>query len=235
VVTGLLVFSRCAGFVYRAPGFSHPSVPSTVRAGFALALALAIGSNVRETLVAGAGGIAIGVALLTEFLLGAAIGMTGSLIYDAAYAGGRLVDDYVGVRAIAPSLQLVAPSGFGRVWSVVFTGAFFLSGAYRIALLGFASSFARIPPGTPLHADGWGAYAAHFAATIFAVALQVAAPAIALAFVAQIALGALSRVIPRFGSFTLAFPLAFAAALIATAIAAPIALERVPPPLFAIP
>ena len=48
-------------------------------------------------------------------------------LYDGAYAGGRAVDDYVGVKAIAPSVQLVAPSGFGRIWSLAFTGGFFLT------------------------------------------------------------------------------------------------------------
>ncbi len=180
-------------------------------------------------------GAALLLALLTEFLLGSAIGMTASLIYDGAYAGGRVVDDYVGVKAIAPSLQLVAPSGFGRVWSLAFTGGFFLSGAYRLTLLGFAQSFGQIPPGTALHPDGWASYAARFAATIVLVALQVAAPAVALAFVVQIALGTLSRVIPRFGSFTLAFPLAFAAALVATAISVPLVAEHAPVPLLDVP
>ena len=161
--------------------------------------------------------------------------MAASLIYDAAYAGGRVVDDYVGVKAIAPSLQLVAPSGFGRVWSLAFTGAFFLSGAYRPALLGLAESFGRLPLGAGLHAGGWSTFAANFAATIFLVALQVAAPAVALAFVVQIAVGTLSRVIPRFGSFTLAFPLAFAAALVATAISVPVIAEHSPAPLLSVP
>ena len=74
-------------------------------------------------------------------LFGAAIGMTASLLYDAAYAGGRVVDDYVCVRAIAPNLQLVAPSGFGRIWSLVFTGGFFLSGGYRVALTEVGRTF----------------------------------------------------------------------------------------------
>ena len=69
----------------------------------------------------------------------------------------------------------------------------------------------------------------------YSVALQVAAPAVAMAFVVQIALGALSRVVPRFGSFTLAFPLAFAAALVMTTIAVPIAAGHVPVPILAIP
>src|SRR5271170_6314586 len=114
MVTGLLVFARCGGFVFRAPGFSHPSVPSSLRAGFAMAIAMAIAPTAQPAPRA-LDGAAFVLALIGEFLLGSAIGMTASLIYDGAYAGGRVVDDYVGVKAIAPSLQLVAPSGFGRV------------------------------------------------------------------------------------------------------------------------
>jgi flagellar biosynthetic protein FliR len=234
MVTSLLVFARCAGFVFRAPGFSHPSVPVPLRAGFAVLLALAITRNVTSA-APQREGAAFLVALLTEFLLGGAIGMAASLVYDAAYAGGRAVDDYVGVKVMAPSLQLVAPSGFGRVWSLAFTGAFFLSGAYRLLLIGFAQSFARIPLESTLRADGWLNFAGAFARTIVLVALQVAGPAIGLAFVVQIALGAISRVVPRFGSFTLAFPLAFAAALVVTAIAVPLVAQHVPTPLLAVP
>jgi type III secretory pathway component EscT len=115
-------------------------------------------------------GSAFVAALLVEFLLGSAIGMAASLVYDGAYAGGRIVDDYVGVKAIAPSVVLVAPSGFGRVWSLAFTGAFFLTGAYRLTLLGFAQSFARIPLQSPLHASAWAAFAAAFAANFLLVA-----------------------------------------------------------------
>jgi flagellar biosynthesis protein FliR len=36
--TTLLVFARGAGMIFRAPGFSHPSVPPPVRAALVLAL-----------------------------------------------------------------------------------------------------------------------------------------------------------------------------------------------------
>ncbi len=219
-MTELLVFARCLGFLFRAPGFSHPSVPAPLRAGFALLLAMAVAPGARAA-VSDTTGVAFVVALVGEFLIGSAIGMAASLPYDGAYAGGRVVDDYVGVRAIAPSLQLVAPSGFGRVWSLALTGAFFLTGAYRLTLAGFAQSFARMPPGSAPNPSAWGGFAANFAVAFADVAVQVAAPAVGLAFVVQIALGALSRVVPRFGSFTLAFPLAFAAAIVTTAIAVP--------------
>ena len=201
-----------------------------MRGGLALALAISIAPAVHIASL-GNNAAALVVALAAEFLCGAAIGMGASLVYDAAYAGGRVVDDYVGVRAIAPnrsSSRRAASAASGRWYS---RARFFLSGGYRIALLGFAQSFERMPPGTGPSAEAWSAYAAHFAATIVLAALEVAAPAVALAFLVQVALGALSRVIPRFGSFTLTFPLAFAAALAATAIVAPLFVTRVPAPL----
>jgi flagellar biosynthetic protein FliR len=232
--TGFLIFARCAGFALRAPGFSHPSVSPAIRAGLAVFLTLTVAPGVH----AGAprvDGAALLPALVAEYLLGGAIGLAASLVYDGAYAGGRAVDDYVGVKAIAPSLQLVAPSGFGRVWSLAYTGGFFLTGAYRPTVLAFAHSFVRIAPGAGVDAHAWAAYAAGLAVTIVAVALAVAAPAIGLGFVVHVALGALSRAVPRFGSFTLAFPLAFAAALIVTAVAIPSLAPHVMAPMLAIP
>lgn len=210
--TALLVFARCAGFAFRAPGFSHPSVPRSVRAGLALLLAAAIAPSVRTA--ASADGALIALACVTEFAIGTAIGLAASLVYDGAYAGGRAIDDYVGVKAIAPTLQIVAPSGFGRVWSLAYTGGFFLTGAYRLTLPAFAQSFVTLPAATMPNAHAWATYAGAYAATIVAVGIAVAAPALGLAFVVQIALGALSRAVPRFASVTLVFPLAFAAALV---------------------
>ena len=218
-VVELLVFARCAGFVFRAPGFSHPSVPSSVRAGLALLFASAVAPSLRGTTHLPDAEVPLACAI--EFLLGSAIGMAAALVYDGAYAGGRAIDDYVGVKAIAPSLQIVAPSGFGRVWSLAYTGGFFLTGAYRVTVPAFVSSFERIAPGATVDAHAWGAYATGWATTIVAVGAAVAAPAIGLAFAVQIALGALSRAVPRFGSVTLVFPLAFSAALIAVVLAAP--------------
>jgi flagellar biosynthetic protein FliR len=232
--TALLVFARCVGFAFRAPGFSHPSVPAPVRAGLALFLAVAIAPGV-TALHPHIDGLVLIAALAGEFAVGTALGMAASLVYDGAYAGGRAVDDYAGVKAIAPSLQLVAPSGFGRIWSLAFTGGFFLLGAYRVTVLALAESFARLPPGAPFAPHDWAAYAAGLAVSIVLVAAGVAAPAIGLAFVVQIALGALSRAVPRFGSFTLAFPFAFAAALTATALAIPFLAPHALAPMPAFP
>jgi flagellar biosynthetic protein FliR len=230
--TLLLVFARCAGFCFRAPGLAHPSVPHPVRAAFAVLLTLGVYPGVRHTR---ADGLVLLAELAAEFVLGTAIGIGASLLYDAAYAGGRMLDDYVGVKAISPSVALVAPSGFGRVWSLAFTGGYFLLGAYRLTIYGFAQSFTRIAPGASYDGHAWAAFAASLAGTMVLVAVSVAAPAIALAFVTHVALAALSRAIPRFASFTLSFPLVFAAVLLVSALSIPILAARSAHPILLAP
>ncbi|HEY9181011.1 MAG TPA: flagellar biosynthetic protein FliR [Candidatus Baltobacteraceae bacterium] len=218
--TALLVFARCAGFVFRAPGFSHPSVPPMVRAGFALMLAVLLVPAVHA--VRTPDGIALVFAAAGECGIGAAIGIAASVLYDGAYAGGRALDDYVGIRGSVPNAQIFAGAGFGRIWSLVFTAGFFLLGGYRIVIIAFCNSFESVPPGAAVSGHALYAYAVALPVSIVEAALLVAAPAIALAFVAQLTLGALTRVIPRFASFTLSFPIVFGAALIATIVAVPL-------------
>lgn len=216
----LLVFARCAGFIFRAPGFSHPSVPPMVRAGFALVLAIALFPAVQGAHVPD--GMAFVVAVVSDFGIGAAIGIAASVLYDGAYAGGRALDDYVGIRGSVPNAQIFSGAGFGRIWSLVFTAGFFLLGGYRILILAFARSFASVPPGGAVSSHALYAFAVTLPVSIIEAALLVAGPAIALVFVAQITLGALTRVIPRFASFTLSFPIVFAMALVATIVAVPL-------------
>ncbi|HUY40817.1 MAG TPA: flagellar biosynthetic protein FliR [Candidatus Dormibacteraeota bacterium] len=221
-----LVFARCAGFAFRAPGISYPGVPPAARVALALFLTIALLPAVHAASADGAA-LAAGVAL--EFVIGSAIGTGASVLYDAAYAAGRAIDDYVGVKAIAPSIQLVAPSGFGRIWSLAFTAAFFLLGAYRPVIAAFAGSFVRLPPGALPDQHAWTAYASAVATLLPRAALAIAAPAIAAGFMAQFALGALSRTIPRFGSLTLSFPLVFGVALVACVLGLPAIAARLAP------
>jgi flagellar biosynthetic protein FliR len=215
------VFARCLGVVFRTPGLSHPSVPAPLRAGFAYAVSSAFALRYRDS--TSAFGAALVPALLVEISLGAAIGIAASALYDGAYSGGRLVDDYVGIRISVPTAGVVAGAGFGRLWSLAFTAMFFVLGGYAVVFLAIDRSFMLLPPGTVLAAH-WAPFAVTLPATLLSSALIVAGPAIAIAFVAQLALAALGRIVPRFGTFPLTFPIVLGCALLATIAALPIVL-----------
>lgn len=218
--TALLVFARCAGLVARAPGFSHPSVPPMLRAGFAFGLACVVAPAIAP--VHRLEPIAFTLALAANVAIGAAIGFGASLLYDGAYFAGRAIDDYVGVRGSVPTANVTSAQGFGRLWSVTFLAAFMLLDGWVPVVRGCAASFETITAsGFPSSGD-WMRYALALPATVLRAAFMVAAPAIAVAASLQLVLAAATRVVPRFASFTLAFPAVFAGVLIVTIVTVPL-------------
>ncbi len=230
--TWALAFARCAGFVFRAPGFSHPSVPVVARAGIAFALALGLvpslerAPQLRTPLIA---------AFFCELLLGAAIGFGASVLYEGAAAGGRVLDDYVGIQVANPTAQAGAGQAFAQLWGLGFVAAFFVLDGYQLVLLALADSVRTIPPGSAFSAPGLKEFAVSIPILIVRAATLVAGPALALALVANIALGAISRIIPRFNNFTLTFPVVFTAVLLATLVTLPTVLDRAGHPWLYLP
>jgi flagellar biosynthetic protein FliR len=230
--TTLLVFSRAAGLVFRAPGFSHPSVPAPVRAAFAVALALSVAPAVRDAHVDGP---ALAVAAAGDFLLGASIGMGATVLYDGAYYAGRSIDDYVGVRGSVPSANVTSAQAFGRLWSSVFLAGFFLLDGYVPVVRAFAASFAAVAPGALVAPGDWMHFALALPAAIVQTALIIAAPAIGVAFAIQVAFAAIARVVPRLANFSLAFPVVFAAAVIVTIVGVPLLAPWAAHPVLLVP
>ncbi len=227
--SALLVFARSAGFLFKAPGFSHPSVPAVVRVGIALALAMGVVAPDRGARRFEAAELAV--AVVVEFAIGAAIGYGAAVLYEGAYAGGRLLDDYVGIRGAVPTIAIAGSTEFGRLWSSAFVAAFFLLNAHLVVIGAFASSFARIPPGAFARPEAWFQYALTLPGLVVHAALFIAGPAIAITAGIQIALAAVSRIAPRFGNFTLPFPVVFGAVVLITLAAVPLALPQAAHPL----
>jgi flagellar biosynthesis protein FliR len=218
--TLLLVFARSAGLVFRAPGFSHPSVPPMVRLGFALALAFAVAPLVAP--VRGLDLAAFTLAVTADFAIGAAIGFGASLLYDGAFFAGRTIDDYLGVRGSVPGANVTSAQAFGRLWSYAFLAAFVMLDGWVPVVRAFADSFAHVAADAFPSDGAWTRYALALPATILRAALVVAAPPVAVAAALQLALAAVARIVPRFSSFSLSFPVVFAAALLVTLATVPL-------------
>jgi flagellar biosynthetic protein FliR len=232
--SALLVFARSAGFVFKAPGFSHPSVPPPLRAALALAIAIGLAPVFRRPLHLDPSALAIAAAV--ELATGAALGYAAAVLFEGAYAGGRVLDDYIGIRGSVPTAAIAGSTGLGRLWSAAFVAAFFLLNGHLVALGALAASFERLPPGSGVAADSLVRYALSLPALMARAALVVAGPALVLAAGLQIGLAAVVRIVPRFGSFTLPFPIVFAAIILITLAALPLVLPFAGDPMrFAVP
>jgi len=227
--SALLVFARIAGFLFKAPGFSHPSVPAPVRAGLALALACCLAPAHARPLAFDA--FELGAAVAVELATGAAIGYGVAALYEGAYAAGRVLDDYAGIRGSVPTAAIAGSTGLGRLWSSAFVAAFFLLDGHLAAIAALASTFDGLPPGALLASDALMRYAIALPATILRAALVIAGPTLIVAATIQLALGAVSRVVPRFGNFTLPFPLVFGAIVLMTLAAVPLVIPLAGDPL----
>ncbi len=216
-----LVFARCAGFVFRAPGFSHSAVPPIVRLG--LALVLAIGFAPALHAPSGLAGGSLVLALAMEFAIGALVGLAASVLYEGITAGARALDDYVGIQDSVRFASNAGGEAFSQLWSITFLAAFFVFGGYQLLIEVFANGFSTLPPGALLQPNHVMDLAVSLPSLVIRAALIVAGPGILLGFLAQLALGAVARVIPRFSNFTLTFPIVFAIVLLATLATLPFA------------
>ncbi|TAM62490.1 type III secretion protein [bacterium] len=216
--TVVLTAARVAGFLARAPGFSHPAVPHAVRAVCAVALAVPLAHGLPQAADRTVGAF----ALLAEFALGALLGQAAGAFYDGALAAGRLLDDYAGVRILYPTSG-VSGGGFGRLYGALFVAVFFLARGYAPLVAALARSLRELPPGAQLSGLQLTAYAAALPGLVVRAALEVAGPALLATFAAQVFLGTLQRVVPRASTFMLSFPFSFGAALTTVVLLAPAA------------
>jgi flagellar biosynthetic protein FliR len=218
-----LVFARTVGFIFKAPGLSNKAVPSMVRAGFAAVFTLLVAPSVPSTYAHTALTGAFGFLVIGEVAVGATIGMAAAILYNGIDAGAQALDDFVGIKGSNPAAGPMAGVGFGRVWSYVFTNAFFMLGAYLLPMQVFADGLRNIPPGSMFDMRQWENFLVAFPALTLKASLLVAGPAYVIGLVAQFALGGISRVIPKFNTQNISFGVTFAVVLLMTMVALPLA------------
>ncbi len=219
----MLVFARCIGCIARAPGFSHPGVPPMLRAALAFVLALGLAPRVAPAPLHTTSFVA---ALALEVLIGAAIGFAASLLYEGASAGGNVLDSYVGMQSANPNAQVASGEGYGALWGVVFLAAFFLLDGYQWVVRALVASLDGLPLGTAIAPASLRTFAFALPGVLMRASALVAGPAIVMGLVAQIGVGAIGRVVPRFSNMTLTFPVVFGAVLLVTLATVPLLVQQ---------
>jgi flagellar biosynthesis protein FliR len=217
-----LALVRATAWIFTSPPFNGNVIPTTVKAGLAAALALAIAPHIKDPHLSLDTAPFIG-ALLSQVLIGLALGMLTQLLVGAISAAGSFIDLFAGysLAAVYDPLSGHQASTFGRLYELVATTLLFATNAHLLLVNGFFRSFDAIPASgvTPatvskLLTDNLGVF--------LVAAIEVAGPVLACLFLAEITLGLLARAAPSLNVFSLAFPLRVAVALLVVAIALPL-------------
>lgn len=218
----LLAMVRAAAWVFVCPPFGNRTVPTTVKVGLAAALALVVGPRLADQAVPLEAGPLLTAAVL-QVAAGLALGFLGVLLFATfSFAGGLidLVSGYSVAQLFDPGTS--APvSIFGQFYGVLATTLLFAIDGHLLLVRGFLTSFTAAPL-THLSTDALAELLTGDLALFFVAALEIAAPLLAALFLAEAALGLLSRAAPQMNVFQLGLPVKILVTLTLAGLAIPI-------------
>ncbi len=220
----LLILARVSPLMITAPIWGSALVPGQVRAFLALLVAALLLPVVRGPLPAGlvdsapALALAVGAELLTGYL----VAYAGLALFAAAQFAGQLVDIQVGfgVANVIDPLTRPQVTLIGQLQYLAALWIFALLDGHHLLLRGLAGTFAAAPLGSPFAVSALPMLVARSGRVLFALAAQIAAPALTALFLTNLALGLVSRMLPQMNVFMVGLPanvivglMAFAASL----------------------
>ena len=207
VLALLLTSTRAAAFLLIAPPFSSRAVPGTVKALLAVAISLpvlpTVGGGVPPLETA-----AIVSAVVVQAFIGVALGFLCYLIFLAVQSAGDLLDIFGGF-SMAFAFDPLAQSGnavLGRLYQWTALTLLLASGGYTIVLQGFLRSYRAIGLDAGLDLGTLSSVVTGGVGQMLLAALQIAAPLLAVLFLADVALGLLTRAAPALNAFSLGPP-----------------------------
>ena len=208
LVAFLLCALRIAAWLEISPPFATSGTPRLVRLMLAAGIALAVaGKAVPHAPAAEFGPLVT--SAVEQLFIGAALGFLTRLLFSAVEAAGSLIDLSGGFSlafAYDP-LSATNTSVFGRFYGVLATTLIFATNAHLVILQGFLHTFSSLPLDGTLSLSQLDQTLVHGVTAMFVAALQIAAPLIAVLFLADVALGLLSRISPQLNVFQVSFPL----------------------------
>ena len=202
----LLATVRASAWLVVAPPFSSKAIPSLVKVAIALGLALAVAPSLAAQAPPPKTS-AVLVAALFQVAVGLSLGFLAQMLLAAVQAAGELIDLFSGftLASLYDPLSNNSSSMFGRVHQLVAVTLLFALNGHLLLIRGFLTSFEVMP----LHPVSLGALASQMSANLgafFVAALEVAAPVVIVLFLAELALGLLSRAVPSLNVFAMSFP-----------------------------
>ncbi len=207
LLAALLASVRAAAWLMIAPPFSSRAIPLPAKALLSVAISLPMLPHA----VRGVPTLEIAPilsAVVLQVAVGATLGFLCYLIFLAVQVAGDLIDVFGGFSlafAFDP-MQQTGSSIFGRLYMWTVLALLMASGGYLIVLNGFLRTYRTIALDGGLGQGRLLATMTTGLGQMMLSAVQIAAPLLAVLFLADVALGLLTRVAPALNAFAMGFP-----------------------------
>jgi flagellar biosynthesis protein FliR len=208
VLALLLGSVRAATWLLVSPPFATRAIPTTVKVIVSLALALPVTPKLAADLPELTVPALIG-AVALQALAGAALGFLTYLLFAAVQAAGDLIDLFGGFSIAAgyDPLSMSQTSIFGRFHQLLAVVLLLTTNAHLLVVQGFLTSYEALPATQGVALDRVETVLLAGVGQFFLAALEIAGPLVAVLFLADVALGLLTRVSPQLNAFSLGFPI----------------------------
>jgi flagellar biosynthetic protein FliR len=215
-------FVRIGSCFMLAPAFGSVTVPMRVRIILAGAVALLIAPLVTIPAVTpfSAAGVLITVQ---QAVIGAALGFSLQILFEAVSLGGELVANSMGLSLafnLDPQTGASTPT-VGQLYTVLVTLIFLVLDGHLALIRTLVDGFHTLPIGTSgLGANGLWAVV-NWGSELFSGALIVALPGVTALLIANLAFGVVSRAAPTLNIFSVGLPVSLVFGLLAMIVGLP--------------
>lgn len=218
----ILPLTRILAMIASSPILGNRQVPTRVKIGLSVLLAIIIAPAVGEMPLVSIGSPQGLLVMVQQVIIGVAMGFTMRLIFIAVEMAGELAGLQMGLGfasfydPINASHNPIISQWMGIIASLAFLA---INGhLYMISAL--AESFHTLPIGSMLPAKSLFGVA-NWGGRIFAYALQISLPILAALLITNIALGILTRAAPQLNLFAVGFPVSLAIGFFVLALSMP--------------
>lgn len=215
---------RIAAMFMSSPIFSLTQIPSLVKVGMSLMISFLIygtlninSSIIPQTL------IQLVLASGKEIIVGASIGFTATLIFNAVRVAAQLMDFSIGFSMA----QYYDPTTSGnstpieRLFNWIAIMIFITFNFHHIIIAAAIKSFSVIPLGLNSIAINSFSVLMNTFSSGFYLAMQLAAPIIIILFLTDFTLGLIARTVPQLNVFLISLPIKILVGLLALAAVLP--------------
>jgi flagellar biosynthetic protein FliR len=207
IYPGMLAFARATGLLLLLPVFSGAMIPMPLRIGIAALLGWLAGPLLGSVGPMPAHWLGFVLVIAHELLAGLLMGLAARMLFFALEMGGQIISTEIGL-IMSSNIDPITQSLSSPANTMLFyfgTVLFLMTGAHHYSLIAFLRSFEVFPPGAAFD-PGTADVVIAQSARVFLIAVQIAAPLLAVNFVVNLAFAALGRAAPTLDVYASSFP-----------------------------
>lgn len=226
---GMLVFTRAGAFLSVFPLFSATNIPVRVRLALAAALTILVAPGLAP-LPEVPGTVGHLTALFaSEMAAGLAIGFVARMVFYAVDFGGRLVANEMGLSlgSVFDPYSNTSTQAPAMVLFYLAAMLMFALNVHHVVLAGFQRTYDLLPIGGE-HASAMLFYGIlGHTSKVFIVAIQIAAPLMAISFLVMLVFTVLGRAVPQMNVFSESFAVRIVAGMLVFALTLELAAQHI--------